>query len=472
MRVGKLPAAFGVVAGAGLALASPALAANPVVVTPDDPGPEARFGYSVATDGARLLVGSLNNSDIGFHTGCAYVFRRDGAQWVQEAQLFDPAAVFAGRAGTSVALNDEVAVVGAREEAMLPNVGGALVYRRTGQAWAHEVTLHPPDITPSTSVYGYFGFGHAVATDSNRIVVTMPQDDIACPSDPLCNSGSAYVFAYDGSQWLFEQKLIPSDPQRVAHFGRSVAMQGDRIVVGAFQADEVAGAVYVFERQGGVWMEEAKLLNPNPQEGITGQFGESVSLDGDVIAVGAPGDNHAGSYSGAAHIFRRGSTGWTLEQTLTAEDPAPTHFFGQPVAVHGNRLLTGAHWDNRDGTLFRAGAAYLFEYEGGLWSQQDKLVDPNGANEDFFGWSIALHGGTAVVGAQLVNGVGPDSGAVFVFSCRADLNQDGATDVFDLLAYLDLWFGNNPAAELTGDDPTVVDVFDLLAYLDFWFAGC
>src|SRR5690606_7479634 len=133
---------------------------------------------------------------------------------------------------------------------------------------------------------------------------------------------------------------------------------------------------------------------------IVTQFGESVSIDGDLIAVGAPGENHSGPYAGAAYVYRLEPGGWTLEQKLTASDAGTLQFLGQSVSTSGGRVLAGAPWDNRSGTLFRAGAAYLFEHGPSGWTQREKLIDPSGQNEDFYGWSVACRGGVAMVGAQ------------------------------------------------------------------------
>ena len=475
-------AAIGTIAAVSVVAAAQAAWAQPIEILPDDGGPESRFGYAVAMDDQRMLVGRLNDSSAGMFAGSAYVFRREGDQWVQEAKLLDPVPVLTGHVGTSVSIAGDVAVVGARDEAQTNLIGAALVFRRSGTSWAHEITLRPPDVASPSDGFGYYAFGHAVATDGDRIVVAMPQDDIACPEDPLCNSGSAYVFRYDEG-WVMEQKLIPSDPQRLAHFGRAVAMSGDRIVVGAMQADSTAGAVYVFRLQEGTWVEEAKLLNPDAEASVVTQFGEAVAIDGDLIAVGAPGENHVGSYAGAVYVYRLGAGGWTLEEKLVAEDAEQLQFLGQSVAVSGGRVLAGAPWDNRSGTMFRAGAAYLFEHGPSGWTQREKLTDPNGQNEDYLGWTVACRGDTAMVGAQLANRPDLDCGVVLAFAlggtaCPADWDGSGSITSSDISAFLTAWLGSIQNGDLVADfnGDATVNSSDISAFLTAWLqavqGGC
>ncbi len=471
-------AAAALLAGAAVAAAGPSYGLTEI--RPNDPTPETRFGYAVALDGERAIIGSLNDPSAGFRAGSVYIFRLDGGQWVQEAELFDPVPMMSGHLGTSVAIGGPLAVAGARAEAATVNIGAALVFRNGPDGWLYETTLRPPDVQTPQDGFGYFGFGHAVATDGERVVVTMPQDDIACPEDPMCNSGSAYVFRRDGSEWVVEQKLIPSDPQRLAHFGRSVAVSGDRLVIGAMQADDVSGAAYVFRREGASWVEEAKLVNPDPETGVVTQFGESIAMDGDAVAVGAPGDNDAGQYTGAVYVFRRGAGGWALEQKLIAQDAAALQFLGQSVGISGERILAGAYWDNHGGAVNRGGAAYVFERSGGQWVQSAKLTDPTPQVEEIFGWSVACHGSVGLVGAQMADRPILDSGVVFAVDfgdggpgCPADWDGSGTVNSNDISAFLSAWLDSVQNGNLIADfdQSGSVNSNDISAFLSAWLAA-
>jgi hypothetical protein len=176
------------------------------------------------------------------------------------------------------------------------------------------------------------------------------------------------------------------------------------------------------------------------------------------------------------YVFRRGETGWAFEAKLTAPDATPGDEFGSSVALDGQALVIGAIDDSIVGV--RSGSAYVFRTDGGGaggWTFVEKLAASDRADADQFGASIAAAGGRIVTGSPQDDDAGSSSGSAYVFepaqaACVADQDADHDADVFDLLAYLDLWFDGAGAADLEGDLDT--DVFDLLLYLDSWFQGC
>jgi FG-GAP repeat len=258
--------------------------------------------------------------------------------------------------------------------------------------------------------------GRSVAISGDTVVVGALND-----ADAGTQSGSAYVFVRepDGS-WSQQQKLTASDAAFAARFGKSVAIDGDTIVVGANGAnsgigdgDKVpfAGAAYVFVRSGDVWTQQQKLWASDPAGGE--QFGESVAISGDTAVVGAPSDDDAGNNSGSAHVFVRSGTTWTEEQILTASDAAAGDSFGNSVAVSGNTAVMGAPGDSDGGDF--SGSAYVFVRAGTTWSQQDKLTASDAAELDLFGATIAVSGDTAVVGALKNTDQTSNSGSAYVF---------------------------------------------------------
>jgi hypothetical protein len=187
--------------------------------------------------------------------------------------------------------------------------------------------------------------------------------------------------------------------------GYAVALDGDRALVGAPSDDgdaSAGGTARVYHRRGGRWTEEAVLSLHAPAEGD--YFGISVALDGDRALVGAYG---RGGRRGAAVLFRRTGTGWAEEATLTLDGAAVGDQFGVSVALDGDRALVGAH--GRDGTR---GAAVLFERSGGAWVQTDTLTLSDAAPGARVGWSVALDGDRALVGAY---GHGEGRGTAVLF---------------------------------------------------------
>jgi hypothetical protein len=236
--------------------------------------------------------------------------------------------------------------------------------------------------------------------------------------------GSAYVFVGDGIGWSQQAKLMPSCLSSGERFGQAVSLSGDRVAIGAGRIGvNGMGAVYVFVRNGTVWAQEAKLT---PSDGAAfDAFGTSVVLDVDTILVGAPMNAaSAGSYAnGAVYAYVRGAGGWTEQAKLTAAG-ANGDLFGYSVALAGDRAVIGAPY-----AANAQGQAYLFMRSGPTWSQQAIVTTANGAVGDEFGWSVALGDDSVFVGAPFVgqaNGVA--CGTSYVFDA-ATLGQAGGTTI-------------------------------------------
>src|SRR6266542_4492792 len=204
------------------------------------------------------------------------------------------------------------------------------------------------------------------------------------------------------------QKLEASDPAAFDGFGFSVAISGETVVVGA-PGDDSRGSAYVFARNGGVWSQQQKLLASDAAAGDA--FGESVAISGETVVVGSGG----GGVGGSAYVFARSSGVWSQQQKLRASDAAVADSFGASVAISGETVVVGAIGD--DGAAGRdQGSAYVFARSGGVWSQQQKLEASDAALGDQFGFSVAVSGGTVVVGAHDDSGAaGRLQGSAYVF---------------------------------------------------------
>jgi hypothetical protein len=223
--------------------------------------------------------------------------------------------------------------------------------------------------------------------------------------------GAAYVFVQSGGVWSETQKLTASDGAASDWFGQSVALDGDTAVIGAPQyLDFGNGAAYVFTRSGASWSESQKLTADDGAG--RDQFGISVAVDGSNVLVGAYG---LAFYQGAAYAFVGSGGSWTQAQKLVANDAAQNADFGVSVALDGTTALIGAYGD-----ASYQGAAYVFDGTGGTWSQMQKLVASDGAANAHFGISVALEGGRALVGAEGASvGANSHQGEAYAFSSGA-----------------------------------------------------
>ncbi|MEZ5454614.1 MAG: FG-GAP repeat protein [Lysobacteraceae bacterium] len=368
-----------------------------------------RFGFSVTLDGDTALVGAYPD-DVGA-IGSAYVFTHSGTTWTQQAKLVAGDGAEGDAFGYSVALNRDTALVGAYGDDVGANSDQARpTFTRSGAAWTQQAKLVAGDGAEGDE------FGTSVALDGDTTLVGATYDDVSSS-----NQGSAYVFTRSGKAWIQQTKLTAGDAAAGDLLGRSVALDGDTALVGAYTDDVGAisdqGSAYVFTHSGSTWTHQAELTAGN---GATGDwFGDSVALDGDTALVGAYTDDvGANSDQGSAYVFTRSGNMWTQEAKLTADDGAAGDWFGYSVVLDGDTALVGATYD--DVSSSNQGSAYVFTRSGTKWMQQAKLTAGDGATYDQFGWSVALDGDTALVGAYDAKvGVNSDQGSAYVFT-RSD----------------------------------------------------
>ncbi len=252
-------------------------------------------------------------------------------------------------------------------------------------------------------------FGFSVALFDNTAVIGAFRDD-----DKGVDSGSAYVFTRFEDGWSRQAKLTAADGAAGDEFGGKVALDGDVALIGAARHDGMgvdAGSAYVFTRSRTGWRQQAMLTAPDGAAGD--EFGYSVAISGDVAVIGAPRDDDNGDDSGSAYVFTRSGSAWSRQAKLTAADGAAGDVFGISVAISGDTVVIGADLADERGS--NSGAAYVFSRSGNAWRQQAKLTADDGTAGDLFGMRVAIFGGTAVIGAAREDDKGENSGAAYVF---------------------------------------------------------
>ncbi|HUU85723.1 MAG TPA: FG-GAP repeat protein [Phycisphaerae bacterium] len=406
------------------------------------------FGRAVAISGDTVVIGAYLDDDNGTDSGSAYVFRFDGSKWVQQAKLWAFDGAPDDWFGYSVAVSGNVTVIGAdRDNDLGSKSGSAYVFRFDGSKWVPEAKLLPADGAAGDH------FGKSVAVSGDTIVIGVPFDD-----DKGTDCGAAYVYHYDGWGWVQQAKLRASDGAIDDLFGYiySVAISGNTIVVGAQSDDDhgpASGSAYVFRYDGNAWVEQAKLTASDGA--ARDAFGFSVAVSGDIVVIGADRNDDNGPDSGSAYVFRYNASSWVEEAKLLASDGGPGHKFGYCVPISGNTVVIGAYLDDDKGA--GSGSAYLYRFDGFSWVEEAKLLASDGAADDWFGYSVAVSGDTAVIGAFRHDDNGPDSGSAYIVkltpACVGDIDGDGDTDGTDLEILLGDWGcpGGGHASDLDGD---------------------
>jgi len=401
------------------------------------------FGSSSAISGDTLVIGAPGErfDAVGVDgvpgptglskAGAAYVFVRDGASWVQQAYLKPSNTGADDLFGTAVDIDGDLLVVGAPDEDGFAtgvngnqgdglgseSSGAAYVFELRNGLWRQVAYLKASDTDEGDQ------FGTAVAISGETVVVGAG------------HAGKAYVYTRSGNVWSHQADLEASNATAFHWFGNDVDIAGDIVVVSAplhsgaasgVNGPEEAccttrsGAAYVFERDAGVWSQQAYLKASNPDE--HDQFGSSVAVSGETVAVGArsedsaaatvngeQGDN-AASGAGAVYVFRRTAGTWGQEAYVKAANPQAGDTFGVHVELSGELLAVSATGEDSAGVginpvddpgalAAQSGAAYVFARSGSTWTQQAFLKPTNTDADDQFGSSIALDGTTLMIGS-------------------------------------------------------------------------
>jgi YHS domain-containing protein len=386
------------------------------------------FGYSVAVTGKTAIIGAAGKTiGKGSGQGAAYVFTCSGTpcRWTQQQVLTASDGASDDEFGNSVAVSGNTAIIaawgknslylpGAPTTAVAPR-GAAYVFTCSGAPcrWTQQQELTPSDGASGDE------FGNTVAMSGNTAIIGAPYKN--------SYQGAVYLFTCTGTpcSWTQQQELTAAHGARGDVFGYSVAVSGITAIIGAIGSNASrGGAAYVFTCSGTpcTWTQQQELT---ASDGASGdEFGTRVAVSGATAIIGAPGKtigNH--TLQGAAYVFTCSGTPcrWTQQQELTASDGASRDQFGNRVAVSGNTVIVGNNSSQ--------GAAYVFTCSGtpctwkarGSWpfgtrKQQQELTAADGAHGDEFGYSVAVSGNTAVIGAAYKNSY---QGAAYVFKSSA-----------------------------------------------------
>jgi len=359
----------------------------------------SRFGESVAVSGNVAVVGASWHPSGGNERGQAYVYRHNGTTWAQEQILQTSVEMDFSYFGASVAVSGNIIVVGAGH----PSDGLAYVFRYNGSVWVQEQILQASD----EEDWAYFG--NSVSVSGNVIAIGARGQDSGGG-----DRGHAYVFRYNGATWLEEQILQASDEVDSAYFGCSVAVSGNVVVVGAYNHHSGGlsrGQAYVFRYNGATWPEEQILQASDEVDDA--YFGICVAVSADVIAVGASWHSSGGIDRGQAYLYRYNGATWPEEQILQASDEMNFARFCDAVTVSGDVVVVGAYNHPSGGS--NRGQAYLFRYNGATWPEEQILQASDEADAASFGYSVAVSGNTAVVGAYLHPAGGNWRGQAYTF---------------------------------------------------------
>ncbi|MEQ8765172.1 MAG: FG-GAP repeat protein [Planctomycetota bacterium] len=365
-----------------------------------------QVGRSVAIDRSWALVASRQGHVTAY---------RDTARGWEVAQELVPVGGAPVGYGSDIALDGHRALIGARESSR------AFVFGFDGVEWREEAVLIPSGLSSRDEA------GFSVALRGDLAILGAPR------RNQLQGSGSAVVFRFDGVLWNEEQLLVPSQGQDRDYFGASVDVEGDRIVIGAFNEGnsgqsfpDGTGAVYAFtfDPVASVWNETQRLVSPFPEAGELDQFGYDLDLDGERLLVGTNPISFSVTPIGSAYVFVESGGFWAMETKLVSPDGSGGDRFGSAVALDGDVALIGAWgvWSTGESCPFPqicdAGQAYVFVRRRIGWTPRAIFTAADIDQKDHFGWSVGLDGPNAIIGAWGDDDQGSSAGAAYVYDVR------------------------------------------------------
>lgn len=365
-----------------------------------------QMGNAVAIDGEWMVVGAyVADTTQAADTGAVYVYRRINSKWVFQQQLTANDAASSDYYGFSVGVSGNYIVVGAyRDDDRGGDSGSAYVYQWNGVSWNQSQKLTAVD----GAAKDYYGVDVAIGSD--RMVVGAHGDDNRGGA-----SGAVYSYRLINGQWIFTAKIFPNDGASDDQFGRSLAMSGTTLAVGAYRDDvDVflnAGSVYIYDANGNTWTQRQKITAND--SGVNDYFGFDVAIDSSDLVVGAYLNDDVPNDSGAVYTYSKVDDFWTLNQKITAFDAKGGDSFGYAVGIDQGVLVIGARYDDNRGS--NSGAVYVYQKITSGWSFEQNLLASDGASSDNFGTAVAVNSTAIVVGAPFNDDVGSNSGSAYVF---------------------------------------------------------
>jgi hypothetical protein len=376
------------------------------------------FGSTTAMSGDKLAVGAPNDAGAGTFRGVVYTFQWSGSMWVQDSTVLAPTELSdSDRFGSAIAMSgDKLAVGSYYYDGVGFNRGGVFTYQWSGSVWVQDSTiLSPTELLDSDS------FGYSIDMDGDKMIVSAPYEDGAGSA-----AGAVYTFQWSGSAWVQDSTvLIPAELLAGDNFGISLTLSGDKMAVGASGDDGAGsnrGVVYTYQWSGSAWVQDSSILSPT--ELLDNYyFGHALVMVDDKLAVGAYRDSGVGPNRGAVYTFQWSGSAWVQDSTMLA----PTELldsdnFGRYIDMNNNTIVVGT--PNDDDVSPNAGAVYTFQWSGSAWVQDSTVLAPSELlSGDQFGRSIVLDGDKLAVGAPRDAGAGTFRGIVYAFSAISSTNS-------------------------------------------------
>lgn len=341
------------------------------------------YGASVSVSGNFAIVGSLNDYYGGGPFGAAFIYQLIGDKWTLKQKIGEGTT---GRQfGWSVSISGNYAVIGVPDYqlgSIFP--GAAVVYQYNGSDWVFMQRLLDPAGASSDR------FGEKVCISGNRIIVGALGDDVGAAFE----QGSASIYQLNGSTWVLMQKIIDvTNGAAGDFFGSSVSISGDFAIIGAPNDDNGTfinqGSASVYRYLAGNWVLSIRTTNPSARSFV--EWGKSVSVSGNSIIIGAPGDI-VGTTSGQGTVsfFDFNGSNWIYAGKYSEPNRVGVDAFGSSVTISGDYAIVGAPSAQIGSNNLSGSTSLFFKFGGNLWQRLITITDPVGSINDNFGNEVAI----------------------------------------------------------------------------------
>lgn len=271
-----------------------------------------------------------------------------------------------------------------------------------------KVSGNAADALPAHSLFGW-----AVSVDGEFAAVSAPRESY----QDLTSAGAVYIYKADKGNWVFFQKIIPSDPSMMKLFGTSVKLAGYTLLAGAPNDNEMSGSAYVYTYDGTEWKEKQKIIPQNP---VTySNFGTAVDIGQGIAIISSVGSADNDSASGSVYIYN--TSDWTEDAVITSSEKNRNDIFGASIAiVSSTHILIGS--PRAGGTVADCGAVYSVIKTDAGWNVNQKLFSPDMLREGLFGCSISCSQERFIVGAMQEKVGSVRSGAAYIYQSDSENN--------------------------------------------------
>lgn len=359
-----------------------------------------QFGWSATMSADKLALGAYSDDGEGGGYGTVYTFQWSGTTWIQDdIVLSSPGTSGDAFSGALSMSGDKLAVGAIGNNAAGSTAGSVYTYTWNGTTWLLNEDVLIPDTLSAIDQFGY-----SVSMSGDKLAVSAVGDDGVDN-----NAGIVYTFQWNGTTWVQDDTtLAPSNLAANDKFGHAISMENDKMAISAIGDNSGAGAVYTYQWNGTAWVQDSSDIIPAGLQ-ANDHFGQSVSLSGDKLVVGASGDDGTGT----AYTFQWDGSTWFQDIPVLAPITLVTgNFFGFSLSLSGNNLAISAYRANT-----YAGVVYTFQWDGAEWIQDATVLSPTELlSEDRFGYALTMVGDNLVVGAIGDDGADINAGIVYSFS--------------------------------------------------------